>query len=98
MQKSLKYAILIKRGESMTEFFISAQAPVTFIVLGSIVLSIIFYIFNTLDYFLYIVAAYNTIMAAVFGFLGNGVGFFIGVSVSAVLWGIILYYRYIKDH
>lgn len=82
----------------MIDFFISAQAPVTFIFLGTVFLSIVFYIFNTLDYFLYIVAAYNSMMAAVFGILGNGAGFLIGISISAILWGIILYYRYYKEH
>ncbi|MFP4287210.1 MAG: hypothetical protein ACLFRI_05875 [Candidatus Izemoplasmataceae bacterium] len=82
----------------MAEFFVSAQAPIAFIVLGSLILSLVFYIFNTLDYFLYIVAAFTLMMAAVFLLLGNFVGFFIDFFVSSILWALILYYRFIKDH
>jgi hypothetical protein len=82
----------------MNEIFMSALSPIAFIVVGSIFLSLIFYVFNTLDYFLYIVAAYTTLMAAVFGLLGNLVGFLIPLFTSLMLWGIILYYRLLKDH
>lgn len=68
---------------------------IIFLILGSIIVSVFL---NILDLYAYVAAVTLCVMAFAFAFFGNWLLFFLLFTSSLVLTGVLLFFRFVKNH